>query len=64
MKSLMIRCPNCNYGHGWNPETRENERSERGDFYSFPIEIVRSQFMDEDRRQVYGCPNCKILFIA
>lgn len=54
-----MKCPYCNYFHGWNPEEQEYEEGDKGVFYELPIQVERfGDFM-----KVYGCPACRKIFM-
>lgn len=61
-----MNCPHCGYEHRtFNNESCEYElNQEYGKFFSLPIEVERSCFRyDKERRNVYGCPKCNIIFM-
>lgn len=57
-----MECPHCNYKSGWDAENLKNAKGELGEFYSLPIKLSRDAFHEFDDHQVYGCPNCMIVF--
>jgi len=62
-----MECPNCKYTHGYHWD--ENDQyveltGEHGDFYSLPIKLERAvMWRDDERARVYGCPQCKQIFL-
>lgn len=55
-----MECPNCKYVNGWNGEQKIED--EKGKFYKLPIDVERVVPYDSDRKHVWACPDCKILF--
>lgn len=59
-----MKCPNCNYLHGWDNSQLKNIAGEAGNFYRLPINMERiSSYDDMDREPVYACPHCGMVFI-
>jgi len=58
-----MTCPNCNYIDGWDPAFGDTTKGTKEGFYKLPIEVKRENYYD-DRRDVFACPCCKILFIS
>lgn len=61
-----MKCPNCGYTHGivWDDCESEEIIGKQGDFFTLPIELVRKEcYAPDERREVYGCPSCQILFM-
>lgn len=55
-----MKCPHCNY-EDFNPETYESN----GDsFYKLPIEMKDNTSWHPYTADVYGCPECKKVFIS
>lgn len=63
-----MKCPNCGYA----PTINEFDYAEApGRFYKLPVEAKRERgeewyesYGQEPRReQVYGCPNCGVMFM-
>lgn len=75
-----MKCPNCGYIHGWQPETLSSVDGEKGSFYTFrtsQIEVNRTsqtevnllaerngRYEEGGRRDVYGCPSCMMVFMS
>lgn len=65
-----MKCPNCNYTHGleWVDDEHVEVEGKEGDFYymSVVMECKSSSWWwtdTTDKKHVYGCPECKILFM-
>ena len=60
-----MKCPYCNYFHGWDSEKSSHEEGDKGEFYELPIQFKRApKFMGYvDSEKVYACPKCKKLFL-
>jgi hypothetical protein len=60
----MITCPHCNYKHGWDIEAQDDAPAEKGEFFALPVKVEReSKYYSDDRKTVYGCPDCLKLFL-
>ena len=75
-----MKCPNCGYIHGWQPETLSSVDGENGSFYTFrtsQFEVNRTsqtevnllaerngRYEEGGRRDVYGCPSCMVVFMS
>lgn len=61
-------CPNCKYAHGydWNESDEYvGVVGKEGDFYDTAIKMERTRaYADPEQISSYGCPACKIVFIA
>jgi rubredoxin len=58
-----MKCTNCNYKHGWDPESQTSIKGGKGDFYQLPIELTRESFYSDERVELFGCPSCGFVFI-
>lgn len=61
-----MKCPHCEYKHGyeWVKEANEKIEGDKGDFFSLPIKMEReAPWEPKEEEQIYGCPNCGILFM-
>jgi len=61
-----MMCPHCNYqSHIFNEDCSSVTKGEKGDFYSFYNNIIMKRFDSyiQEEAFVFGCPNCKKLFI-
>ncbi len=71
-KGNNMKCPNCGYIHGWQPETLSSVDGEKGSFYTFrtsPTEVNllaerNGRYEEGGRRDVYGCPSCMMVFMS
>lgn len=63
-----MKCPHCDYEHGWSGEILELICGERGDFYRLPIAAVRySPGYSNDCHEsveLFSCPSCRKTFIG
>jgi hypothetical protein len=59
-----MKCPHCDYVHGWDAEKMEVVKGKEGDFYKLPVEMTRSRYGVVDRRDLYACPSCRKTFIG
>lgn len=62
-----MKCPNCDYVHGWDPEKQESVNGEHGEFYTLSndVKLTRSRWrFDNEEVTLHGCPNpdCKHVF--
>ena len=63
-----MKCPNCNYKHGWQGCDEGNTKSKEGEFYKLPIEAKRDNPEayyggPTVSKDVYGCPKCGMMFM-
>lgn len=66
-----MKCPHCEYEHGWSGEKLDIVEGEHGEFFelSNSIQMERKSgyhgygSTDKTTRDVYGCPACKKLFM-
>lgn len=61
-----MKCPHCEYEHGWSNTSTANIDGKEGDFYSFPIPITRNVYSYRSAREeatMYACPSCRKMFI-
>lgn len=65
-----MKCPNCNYEHGWSGEKLESIKGNKGDFFemSNDMKMTRSDNSlswrrHDETRDVFGCPSCGNIFI-
>ena len=66
-----MKCPHCNYEHGYNEENDKKKIGKEGDFYVLSNEIgaiKENQCGDGnygflDQICIFACPKCKKLFI-
>lgn len=64
-----MKCPNCGYFDGYDFERHERIDGEHGEFFELSngIEMIRddkgSYHRNFERLNVFGCPQCKILFM-
>lgn len=66
-----MKCPHCEYEHGWSGEKLDVIYGKNGDFFvlSNDVQAVRpggSVFscLAEETRTVYACPSCRKVFIG
>jgi len=60
-----MRCPNCNYKHGWNGKSLTDIKGEHGAFFILSNDVMaeRRNFGEIFSRDVYFCPKCGLSFI-
>jgi len=63
LKEKEMKCPHCEYEHGWSGDVMGVVEGSEGEFYQLPIELERKAFYSTDRVPVYGCPSCNKLFM-
>ena len=63
-----MKCPTCNYEHGWSPEKYNSINGEHGKFYTLSNNIhmertdPASYYMD--KKTLVGCPKCNSVFMG
>ena len=62
-----MKCPHCEYKHGWDGKSMSDVEGKQGDFYTLPVEMEQYQSLGswhgDTRRTLYACPSCGIDFI-
>jgi hypothetical protein len=60
-----MKCPHCEYEDVKYTDDGEVFGSE-GKFYTLPIKLEREEGFHYhlEKRQLYGCPNCDMVFMA
>lgn len=63
-----MKCPHCNYIHGWDNDSLTNVNGSSGDFYSLSNEVkaerdAHSYHIRKEIAYVFACPSCRKLFI-
>ena len=62
-----MKCPHCNYEHGWHGGEMKTIKGEKGEFFTLSnnISAVRPDPIEfgNESRKIYGCPECLKLFI-
>lgn len=64
-----MKCPHCEYEHGWSGEKLDVVEGEDGGFFELSNRIVACRnevgYGDgEETRPVYACPCCRKVFIG
>lgn len=64
-----MKCPHCNYEHGWSGELMECVIGKDGDFFklSNQVKMTRSSecsWQGDDNRELFACPSCLKTFIS
>ena len=63
-----MKCPHCEYEHGWSNTSMTKIDGKYDDFYTFPIPVTReakySYPSPKDEATMYACPSCKKMFIV
>ena len=61
-----MKCPHCEYEHGWSGEKLDVVEGEDGDFFelSNKIRARRDSAHGSDSAPVYACPCCRKVFIG
>jgi uncharacterized C2H2 Zn-finger protein len=68
VKGLYMKCPKCEYEHGWNGEKLAFVVGEHGEFYTLSNNIIMSRtnlsvYNGVDYRELFACPVCGATFI-
>lgn len=59
-----MKCPHCDYEHGWSSEKSKRILGKKGEFYAMPVKMERTYIhYSSDVAYMYGCPNCMKVFI-
>lgn len=61
-----MKCPNCDYKDGWDSESLSTCNGIKGEFYEVAGGLYaqrEKEYGGVDKRQVYACPSCMIVFI-
>ena len=58
-----MKCPFCNYFHGYCSEKQEIVKGEVGDFHYLPVKMEREIDYQTERISLFACPSCKKVFI-
>lgn len=61
-----MKCPHCNYEHGWSGEHLDMIDGQKGDLYKLPVMMERESLTYHRYKEpayLYGCPSCKKTFI-
>lgn len=60
-----MKCPHCDYQHGYSVEENSDIKSEHGKFYQLS-NLVKMERPDTYEKQLnlYGCPSCKKVFMG
>lgn len=59
-----MKCPHCNYQHGWSYESNHKIHGANGEFYELPVKMERNTFaFEQERVSVYACPVCMKTFV-
>jgi len=69
-----MKCPICSYVDGGMWQSKKDNPIEtewvviegnKGDFYIHPVKVERREIgsPDTQRKDVYGCPSCGVMFI-
>lgn len=59
-----MKCPHCDYFHGWNYDKKEEIKGESGEFYFLDTMLKRYAFWDTgEKAKLYACPACRKTFI-
>lgn len=58
-----MKCPYCNYEHGWSNEQSNVIEGVKGDFYALPIKLEKTDSFYVDRKDLYACPDCLKVFV-
>jgi len=60
-----MKCPNCQYEHGYNRELGTDIKGKVGEFFENPVKMVRNDMETycEITSKLFACPSCGIAFI-
>lgn len=63
-----MKCPYCEYEHGWSGEQCKDVKGESGNFYELSNDVRAERDTSyyhhhKEKATVYGCPKCKKVFI-
>ena len=61
----MKQCPSCKYKTGYDFDTKESHKEEKGPFLTITnlIHMERKHCNWEHNKDIYGCPVCGTLFM-
>ena len=61
-----MKCPHCNYVHGWDAESGSSIEGKEGDFYEDPVRLERRtySYYSQESVKLYACPSCRKAFIG
>ena len=58
-----MKCPKCEYEHGYSNEQNNNIDGAKGDFWEQPVPLERGSSWNIERKRLYACPSCGVAFI-
>jgi len=62
-----MKCPHCEYEHGWSSEELKNIDGSHGEFFYLPVKFSREKEsyygLIYEKRTLVGCPSCSKTFI-
>lgn len=64
-----MKCPHCDYEHGYTSDYSKEIQGEDGDFFELEShQVIREeescQGRSKETRTVYACPSCRKMFIG
>lgn len=63
-RSNKMKCPHCNYQHGWSYESNHKIYGTSGEFYELPVKMERNVYdLNQQRVALYACPSCMKTFV-
>lgn len=59
-----MKCPHCNYEHGYNANIMDNVEGEHGEFFELKEYLTKDNFPYAKKTvSLFGCPECCKTFI-
>lgn len=59
-----MKCPHCNYQHGYDYEAKKDIRGLEGEFFSLSVDMRQTmEHINYRERTLYACPKCGKTFI-
>jgi len=59
-----MKCPHCEYEHGWSNEQDAMVKGKEGDFFHQDALLVRGRDGEQQERKLFACPSCLKTFIG
>ena len=57
-----MKCPHCDYFHGFDFEKFETTIGDKGGYFSLPIKMERKIDWAVQQMPLYACPSCGKVF--
>ncbi len=64
-----MKCPYCDYEHGWSGDKMESVKGAEGDFFNLSNQVQMRRDNEyrgygDETRSVFGCPSCNKIFMG